>query len=168
MSGPYKTPLPSVPEMIDELVGAGRTVEAACFELRNIIRDGAVTLLDFHNPQQTNEWLVNGALLMIDAFRTKDRSVPYLYPEYFNNGVAVLRAQFEVAAGLAISEKEITPPNRRFASDDKLVAEALEGLRANHWPNIYQAALALQDRAEGASPEAKVRRLREKIKNAMS
>jgi hypothetical protein len=166
--GPYKTPLPSVPEMIDELVAAGRTLDAACAELRNIIRDGAVILLDCHNPPQTNDWLINGALVIIDVIRRKERHAPWLYPAYFSDGVVVLREQFEVAARLAISEKEIIPANRRFVSDDLLVAEAIEGIRTDHWPNAHKAALELAKRAKGASYEAKVRRLGGKIRNKMN
>jgi hypothetical protein len=127
-----------------------------------------VTLVDFHDPPQTNEWLVSGAILVIDAFRTKTRSLPYLYPAYFAEGVVAARSQFEGAAGLSVTVKEIVPSNRRFVADEKLVAEALEGLQSNRWPNVHQAALALERRAEGASPQAKVRRLSDKIRKAMS
>jgi hypothetical protein len=167
-------------EMVEELEATGRTADAACTELRNMIRDGAVTLLDFHEPPQTDNWLIEGALLILDAyrqmlsdFREKRRpagagALPYGYPEYFSDGVVALRAQFERAAGLGVSKREIIPSNRRFTSDERLVAEALEGIRSGRWPNAHKAAMALEDQAEGASSEAKVRRLGGKIRAAMN
>jgi hypothetical protein len=168
MSGPYRTPLPSIAEMLNELVAAGKPFDVACIELKNMIRDGAVTLLDFHSPPQTDEWLVAGAILVIDAFRTKSRSLPYLYPSYFSDGVVARRIQFEGAAGLSISPAEVVSPNRRFVSDDKLVAEALEGIRSGRWPNAHKANQDLADQAEVASSESTVRRLGGKIRTAMN
>ena len=59
--------------------------------------------------------------------------------------------------------------NQRFPEDAGLVAEAVDGLRANppKWPNAHQAAIALQSRAKGASAAAKIDRLERKISKAL-
>ena len=168
MSVPYRTPLPSIAEMFDELIAAGRTADVACRDLRNMIRDGAITLMDFHDPPQTSEWLINGALLVIDAFRTKTRSLPHLYPAYFTDGVVAARSQFESAAGLSTSPQDVVPANRRFVSDDELVAEGIAGVKSLRWPNSHKAAQELALRAEGASYESSVLRLGQKIRKALN
>jgi hypothetical protein len=99
MNGPYRTPSPTIFDLIEELEAAGRTRSAACTELNYMIRDDAVTLLDFHQPRQSPEWLVQLATTLIDAVRMNSQSVPYLSVDYFKK-VFVDRAQFEAAAGI--------------------------------------------------------------------
>jgi hypothetical protein len=171
MTATYKTPFPSILEMLDQLEAAGRTEDEAHTELRNMIRDGAVTLLDFHDPPNSKEWLIAGAILLIETLQRRQSidptagALPFGYPDYFRDGVFAVRDQFEKAAGLHVSEA--LPANRRFASDEKLVAEALEGIRTDQWSNPLQAAEALASRAEGNSTLAsKIDRLRKKIKGA--
>lgn len=53
--------------------------------------------------------------------------------------------------------------NRRYAEDEKLVAEGVSGIRRGVWPNPLQAATALAKRARGLSAESTVARLRRKI-----
>jgi hypothetical protein len=65
--------------------------------------------------------------------------------------------------------------HQRYAGDNALVAEAIEGLKSNppKYPNKWQAALALTPRAEGSDQAppgghpAKVFRLNTKIGNAL-
>jgi hypothetical protein len=69
MNGPYRAPLP-ISEMLDELKRAGRTMPSACIELRNMIRVRAVTLQDYHQPAQSREWLIQGAINWINTRST--------------------------------------------------------------------------------------------------
>jgi hypothetical protein len=67
---------PSIFEKLDEIVAAGRTMPAACSELRSMIRDRAVILLDLHDPPQIDEWLRQAAATLIDAVRQNSRTTP--------------------------------------------------------------------------------------------
>jgi hypothetical protein len=176
MNGPYRTPLPSLTEMLDELVKADRTRDEACAELRNMIRDGAVTLLDCHQPPQSSEWLIGGAILVLDAYqqmldahRQRKRpagfgALPDGYPDYFGDGVFGVRAQFEKAAGFkADIEPDIPAKNLRFPDDDRLVCEAVRGLKSRRWPNKHRAAIELAKHAKGISEPAIISRLETKI-----
>jgi hypothetical protein len=171
MTATYKTPFPSILEMLDQLEAAGRTEDEAHTELRNMIRDGAVTLLDFHDPPNSKEWLIEGAILLIETLRRRQLidptagALPFGYPDYFRDGVFGVRAQFEQAAGLC--EKPSIPSHRRVTEDEALVAEAIAGLAAKRWPNLSQAAAELQKDAKGSSVASKARRLRGKIRKAL-
>lgn len=58
--------------------------------------------------------------------------------------------------------------NRRYATDDALVAEAVAGINNNEYPNPLKAARALAPRAQGQSAEAAIDRLRRKIAQAIA
>jgi hypothetical protein len=67
---------------------------------------------------------------------------------------------------IEISDRErlwVGGKHKRYATDDDLVREGVDGIRLKRWPNPYQAAQALAPRAEGTSEAAKVKRLRTKI-----
>jgi hypothetical protein len=55
----------------------------------------------------------------------------------------------------------------RYATDDDLVDEAIEGIENRTYPNPLKAAEALSSRAEGISDVAKVERLRKKISRVL-
>lgn len=57
--------------------------------------------------------------------------------------------------------------NRRYSEDEKVVAEAVTGIRRGDWPNPLQAATALASRARGQSTESTIARLRKKIRVAL-
>jgi len=135
--------------------------------------------VDFHQPPQTSEWVIEGAILvldvyrqMLDAYRQKKRAtgfgaLPFGYAEYFQNVVGV-RAQFEKEAGLKVDiEPDLPAKNSRFTEDDNLVCEAVQGLETRRWPNKHQAAIALAARAQGTSETAIVRRLEGKISKVL-
>ena len=68
---------------------------------------------------------------------------------------------------------QLLPEPVKPATDDALVAEAIEGLKSEKYPNVWQAAQALAPRAKGSdigtsiTPySAKVYRLNKKIGNA--
>jgi hypothetical protein len=167
--GDSKMPYPGdhigIGGMLDELVAKGRTEFDAAVELENALNDGKIILWYAGEP-------VISDLPAIGKFLrdfVSDRKQAWLGYGYLRQMLADSRAgrvQFETVCGLV--EKEPPPSNRRFVNDEQLVAMALEGIRSNRWPNAHQAALALQSQADGASPDAKVRRLGEKIRKAMS
>ncbi len=62
---------------------------------------------------------------------------------------------------------DLPAKGKRYVGDDELVAEGVEGLRTNRWPNAYQAALELAERARGpATEKSKADRLHRKIQAA--
>jgi hypothetical protein len=103
MNVPYKNLRPSIFEKLDELVAAGRTMPAACTELRSMIRDGAVILLDLHDPGKTDEWLRQGAFTLIDAVRQNSKTLAGDW-KYFKNVAVIDWAEIDKAVGAAISE----------------------------------------------------------------
>lgn len=71
----------------------------------------------------------------------------------------------KIAAPVAI---DLPAKGKRYVGDDELVAEGVEGLRANRWPNAYRAATALAERAPGtATLQSKVDRIHGKIRDRL-
>jgi len=56
------------------------------------------------------------------------------------------------------------PKRVRYKTDDALVREGAAGIEQRKYPNALKAAEALASRAEGASFEARISRLRKKIR----
>ena len=66
-----------------------------------------------------------------------------------------------------LTQRPAPPPSgRRYASDDKLVADAIEGINSGTWSNAHKAAKDLAERAEGTR-EAAIDRLGGKIRKAL-
>lgn len=156
--------------MFDELVAAGRSREVAAIELGSALLDGLIPL-EFVGQRVTQE------LIPIAQCLRDFAANPHFRPE----GLAVARwivvlgkaeasrASFEAACRLGEEEGQAEGvPNRRFVSDDELVALALAGIKEGHWSNAHKAALDLAGQAEGATFDSKVTRLGKKIRAAMS
>jgi hypothetical protein len=58
-------------------------------------------------------------------------------------------------------------PALRYATDDALVAEGVEGVRSHKWPNPHKAAQELAKRAQGTSEKQSIDRLGRKIRAAL-
>jgi hypothetical protein len=171
----YKGSRVGVEQMFNELVAAGRERTVAALELGMALQDGAIVLglpggrrADDANVAIA-QWLRDFAR---EGLRPPPRWLSGRWRSVLENADAD-RQQFERACGLGVELsqellKESIPANRRFVEDERLVDEALKGIRSNLWANPRQAALALADQAKGASPEAIVDRLRRKIKAAGS
>jgi hypothetical protein len=70
----------------------------------------------------------------------------------------------KIAVPVAI---DLPAKGKRYVGDDELVAEGVEGLRTHRWPNAYQAATKLAERARGpATQKSKADRLYRKIQAA--
>jgi len=162
---PYKGAMMSVSEMVDELVQNGRDNRSAAIELSRALEDGAIILIFNDAPLRPSH--VAGVTEYVQLTAAKNEREIRLRLGWVADIILfsrALRAQFEAACGLA--EREAAAPisiRRRFASDETLVKEALDGIRNGKWPNALQAAKALANQADGASPEAIVDRLRKKI-----
>jgi hypothetical protein len=177
---PYQGKLIGLLEMLDVLTSQKRTEAEAVLELERAIEDKAI---DLRLPDGTN---AGGETLYCEMSRAGRSEVVAMLRDFpnwmriptmrnWNTPIAMFKAarairmQFEVACGLRVGEEEASPRlGRRFVSDEQLVAEALEGIRTGRWPNAHRAAQDLEERADGASPEAKVRRLGGKIRDAMN
>jgi len=74
----------------------------------------------------------------------------------------------EASAQLLLSLAPPMQQNRRYANDDTLVDEAIEGIANGKWASPHAAAQALAPRAQGNSTEeAKVTRLGKKIRRRL-
>jgi hypothetical protein len=104
MNAPYQAPPPNIAGMLDELVAAGRSMPAACTELRHLIRTRAVKLQDCNQPMQTDDALIERAVSWIDAFRRNAQLAPW--NEYLRDEVFADRAQFEAVAGIKHTQEE--------------------------------------------------------------
>lgn len=177
---PYFGKTVSITEMLDILIGHGQTEAVVAVQLERAFEDKAIRLLAPAGSGSDGEelWreISNEEISALIAFlRDLCNRAPIPTISTWNIPIALfksaraIRSQFELAFGLRTVEEETSPPlSRRFATDEQLVAEALAGIRAGRWPNAHQAALDLEGRADGASPDAKVRRLGGKIRDAMN
>jgi hypothetical protein len=167
---PYKGTSIRIGEMLDELVQNGRAEYSAATELGRALEEGAIILV-FNDAPLSPDFLPGIAEYLQVAATGNAREIRLRFgwaSDIILHAYA-FREQFETACGLsAIEEESPSIAYRRFTSDEELVAEALEGIRAGRWSNAHQAAIALEPRAEGASSDAKIRRLGGKIRGAMS
>jgi hypothetical protein len=106
MNAPYKNLRPSIYEKLDEIVADGRTRQAACTELKSMIRDRAVILFDPHNPAATDDWLREAAFTLIDAVRQNSLTTPLGFREYFEKVDVIDWAELDKAVAAAISAEE--------------------------------------------------------------
>ena len=58
----YRGPIIAFAEMIDELIANDRSRSEAVSELRRALSDGALSLLDLHDPAWPNDRLISAAL----------------------------------------------------------------------------------------------------------
>jgi hypothetical protein len=165
----YKSERIGVRQMIEELCRAERTPREAHMELAAALEEGAIPL-EFAGQLVIEEIAPIVKTLRAAAADPRHRPAGSLSARYvmiLQAEDAAERQQFERACGLALDEEAPAPPsNRRFVTDEKLVAEALEGIRSGRWSNAHQAAKALASQADGASQDAIITRLRKKIRDA--
>jgi hypothetical protein len=101
MATTYRGPAVTLAEMFDELCENGRSLKEAYAELRRAIKDGAIDLIDLHDPPWADDRLYAAALDLLDAASTNRRTAAMWHPDYFRKGdVVVLRDQFETVFGL--------------------------------------------------------------------
>ncbi|MET3299692.1 hypothetical protein [Bradyrhizobium diazoefficiens] len=166
----YKSERLGIPQMFDELVEAGRSRHAAAIELGSALLDGVIPL-EFAGKRVIEELAPIAQCLKDVAADPRFRPAGLAVARWlvvFGKAEA-LRALFESACGLSeVEDKVDGVPNRRFVSDDELVATALAGIRERKWPNAHKAALDLAHQAEGISFDSTVSRLGKKIRGAMS
>ena len=65
-----------------------------------------------------------------------------------------------------LTQNPVAIPGRRYATDDDLVVEGVNGIRAGKWANANKAATDLAPRAQG-NADAAADRLRRKIRTAL-
>lgn len=98
----------------------------------------------------------------VNTFPFPEKGIEYINKEDFNDWFDRHYPQSAPAP-----EPKHAVKNRRFQSDDELVAEAVKGIRGNQWPNANRAAEALASRAQGQSRAAIIDRLGRKISKAL-
>jgi hypothetical protein len=166
---PYQGILVSIDEMFDELVRSGRERHAAAIELQRALDDGAIVVIFNDEPLRPEFRAGIGEMLRAFVADPRQAHLHFGWATDIMTYGRALRAQFENVCGLSkIEEDTSAAPNRRFVSDEKLVAEALEEIQSGRWANAHQAAQALAERAEGASRQSTIVRLGIKIRKAMS
>jgi hypothetical protein len=161
----YKSERVDVAQMFDELVAADHTRHVAAVELGAALKDRTI-ILEFAGLPVVDEIAPIAQFLRDFALDPHTKPTGWAVARWVTilQRATAARPQFEIAFGFA--EAQPPPSNRRFVSDDELVAEGVEGIRSGRWPNALQAAKALAAQADGASPESIIDRLRKKIKEA--
>jgi hypothetical protein len=174
---PYEGKSVSILEMLEILTSSGRSEPQAGIELERAFEDRAIRLLvplgvevDVTLWPEISVEEKSGLIgLLRDLCNRKPITTigTWNLPIDLFKSTRAIRSEFELVCGLRRADEDASPPlGRRFASDEQLVAEALEGIRSGRWANAHRAAVDLEKRAEGASPEAKIRRLGGKIRGA--
>jgi hypothetical protein len=168
---PYQGMTLSIEEMLDVLTSRGRTEAAAALELERAFEEKAILLLFADGTNADGEILysklssenISAVIMVLKDLSNRTRVTPIgawnIPPIALFKAARAMRHQFEAKCRLSESEDEsVSVPNRRFVSDEKLVVEALEGIRSGRWANPHKAAQELARDAEGASYQSSVLR----------
>jgi hypothetical protein len=176
---PYQGKLISLVEMLDVLTSHDRTEADAVLELEHAIEEKAIVLRLPDGMNDEGETLYcemshagRSAVVAVLRDIPNRTRIPLIRHGNAAEMFAAARApRFLFEAACRLSENEEGPvaaPNRRFVSDEELVAQGAEGIRSGRWPNSHKAAQELARRAEGASYQSSVLRLGGKIRQAMN
>jgi hypothetical protein len=122
----------------------------------NLLRE-AITSHDVR--LEKNTFLGRDRIMPAEALSWMDQS--------FTHSRLILRINEPDLRAWILAQAPAPLSGRRYASDDELVVEGKNGIKAGIWPNPSQAAEALADRADGSSHDSTVDRLRKKIGAAL-